>query len=206
MKLENKYQMSRVANIYVVRQNLPDLVFKSLKMEGMEEKYPDVYAVTKGGLIYQMSDAMQVFVFNLKRAWLTIITELDAPMNLDYMCKLYEIIGQGMEAHPEEPPEHWIPDGAEEAISEILELETATDRAVTLLLYILRNPVFPAWNQLIAFYAANHIMIGNGAGTLTVMTPLIPEYRKCLTCDLDTAKQTVFDLFISETCRKNKRK
>jgi hypothetical protein len=205
MVLENKYQMSRDANIYVVRKNLGDLIFKSLKLENVEVNYPDVYAVTNGGLIYRMDETMQVFVFNLKRAWLTIIIDMNVPLDLETMIKLYEIVGQGMEQHPKEAPETFIPPEAPEAIAEILELENPTDRAVTLLLYILRNPIFPVWNQLVAFYAANHIMIGNGVGTLTVPTPFIPRYRECLISDIDTAKQIIFDNFISENCRKNKR-
>ena len=118
---------------------------------------------------------------------------LDVPADYPYICQLNRIVGGDnliinagfIRKVPVSIGTSWKPDipiesQIKEEVANVLSVEEPTDRAITLMLYLMRKQMFLDGNKRTAMLAGNQIMIANGCGVLSVPIEIQPEFTKCL--------------------------
>lgn len=210
--MKPKFRMTRDESLFVMRRNIMDYIWKSAKLEGLGVTYPDTEAIFNGMRAPNVKVEEIVAVNNLKHAWRFLLDNLDVPLDYSYTCYLNRIVGGdniytnagsirsipmsvgGTSWKPDMPIESQI----KEEMADISTIEEPTDRAITMMLYLMRKQMFLDGNKRTSMLAGNQIMIANGCGVISVPIELQPEFTKLLveyyeSGDTEELKQFVYD-------------
>lgn len=192
--MESKFFMTREENIFVVKRNIIDYIWKSAKLEGLGVTYPDTEAIFNGMRAPNVKVEEIVAVNNLKHAWQFLLDNLDVPSDYNYVCHLNKIVGGdnlvinagfirkvpvsigGTSWKPDMPIESQI----KEEIADVLKIYEPTERAITHMLYLMRKQMFLDGNKRTSMLAANQIMIANGCGIISIPIEYQPEFTRML--------------------------
>jgi len=213
--MEAKYRMTVEQNIFVAKRNIIDYIWKSAKLEGFAVTYPDTEAIFNGLSVPGIKVAEIVGVNNLKHAWQFILDNLDYPIDLSYMCKVNQLVGGdnlivqagylrkvpvsigGTTWRPDLPDESQI----KEDLSTIQSIESPTERAITLMLYLMRKQMFLDGNKRTAMLSGNQVMISSGCGIISIpiehqrtFTGLLVQYYE--SNDMEASKTFMYDYCI----------
>ena len=85
MGFERKYAMTREENIFLVKRNIVDYIWKSVNLEGIGMTYPDTQAVYNGMAVAGYTIDEINTVNDLKNAWQEVLSSLDEPLTLEYI-------------------------------------------------------------------------------------------------------------------------
>jgi hypothetical protein len=180
--MKPKYRMTVEQNIFVARRNIIDYIWKSAKLEGLAVTYPDTEAIYNGMSISGVKVSEIIAVNNLKHAWRFVLENLSYPIDYSYICKINRLVGGdnliinagflrkvpvtigGTSWQPDIPIESQI----KEELSGIYDIENSTDKAITLMLYLMRKQMFLDGNKRTSMLAGNQIMISSGCGIISV--------------------------------------
>lgn len=209
-----KFSLTRDENIFVAKRNLIDYIWKSAKLEGLGVTYPDTEAIFNGMYAPNVKVSDIIAVNNLKHAWQFLLDNLDVPADYPYICQLNRIVGGdnliinagfirkvpvsigGTSWKPDIPIKSQI----KEEVANVLSVEEPTDRAITLMLYLMRKQMFLDGNKRTAMLAGNQIMIANGCGVLSVPIEIQPEFTKMLVEYYETGEMDSLKDFVYENC------
>ena len=209
--MEAKYNMTVEQNIFVAKRNIVDYIWKSAKLEGLNVTFPDTYAIYEQAQLKDVDVDSVVAVINLKHAWRLILNSINAPFDVDFICKVNAEVARGeslswgtlrtgnVGIHGTDyiPP---MPDAAviKEQLGELLTIENPTDRAIHVMLWGMKSQLFWDGNKRTSMLIANKIMIENGCGILSVPIEHIGAFSAAL-CDyysndtFEQVKQFVYD-------------
>jgi hypothetical protein len=210
----NKFNMSVEENIFVAKRNLVDYIYKSARLEGLGVTFPDTEAIVNGGKIQGLSSDEIVAVNNLKHAWQFVLDNTEYPTEYPLICEINRIVGAnlfynagmirnipvsvgGTDWKPPLPIEVDIKDDIKAALG----IENTTERSIALMLLIMRRQIFIDGNKRTAMLAANHQMIQNGNGIISIPAECVTEFSKKLIAyynsgSMEDIKQYVFDVAI----------
>lgn len=209
-----KFSMTREENIFVAKRNLIDYIWKSAKLEGLGVTYPDTEAIFNGMSAPRVKVEDIIAVNNLKHAWQFLLDNLDVPADYPYICHLNKAVGGdsliinaglirrvsvsigGTSWKPELPIESQI----KEEITEVLSIPEPTDRAITLMLYLMRRQLFLDGNKRTAMLAGNQVMIANGCGILSIPIEIQPEFTKMLVEYYESGNMAALKQFVYDDC------
>lgn len=212
MSFERKYNLTVDENIFIAKRNIVDYIWKSAKLEGLSVTFPDTEAIFNGMSVPNIKVDEIIAVNNLKHSWQFVFDTIDYPTDFNYICQLNRIVGGdnlvynagflrnipvtigGTSWKPDMPNEFLI----KENLAEIQTIENPTERCITLMLYCMRTQMFLDGNKRTSMLAANHEMIRNGCGIISVPIEIQPEFTKLLvkfyeTNDTSAVKQFVYD-------------
>jgi len=201
-------------NIFVAKRNIVDYIYKSARLEGLGVTFPDTEAIVYGGKVHGLSVDEVVAVNNLKHAWQFVIGNTDYPTEYPLVCEINRIVGSnlfyragmarnipvsigGTNWKPQVPFEADIRD----EIKDIMSISNSTERSITLMLKLMRRQIFIDGNKRTAMLAANHHMIRNGAGIISIPIEHITEFTQKLvsfyeTDSINSIKQFVYNVAI----------
>jgi hypothetical protein len=204
--------MTREENVFWAKRNIVDYIWKSAKLEGLSVTFPETDAIFNGMSVANVRVEEVIAVNNLKRAWQFVLENLDYPIDYPYICKINQIVGGdnlifgagyirnfpvsigGTAWKPDLPIEAQIIAG----LSDVAAIDTPTERAITLMMYIMRKQMFSDGNKRTAMLAANQIMVSSGCGIISVPIEKQPEFTKMLvgfyeSGDIETIKAFVYN-------------
>ncbi|WP_353852778.1 Fic family protein [Dehalobacter restrictus] len=213
--MEAKYRMTIEQNIFVAKRNIVDYIWKSAKLEGLTVTYPDTEAIYNGMSVSGVKVSEIIAVNNLKHAWQFVLDNLSYPIDYPYICKINQLMGGdnliinagylrnvpvsigGTAWRPDIPSEPQI----KEDLAGSHSSENPTDRAITLMLYLMRKQMFLDGNKRTAMLAGNQVMISSGCGVISVpieqqrdfTTMLVQFYESN---DMEPLKAFVYDYCI----------
>lgn len=214
MNFERKYDLTVADNIFVAKRNIVDYIWKSAKLEGLSVTFPDTEAVFNGISPANLKVDDIIAVNNLKHSWYFVFDTIDKPTDLEHICSLNRIVGGdnlvynaghllnipvsigGTSWRPDIPDELII----KEDLADILNIENPTDRSITLMLYCMRSQMFLDGNKRTGMLAANHEMIRNGCGIISVPIEFQPEFRRLLVEFYETNEMSVLKQFVYDNC------
>ena len=192
--MKPKFSMTVEENIFVAKRNMIDYIWKSAKLEGLNVSYADTEAISIGVRAPSIKVADIIAVNNLKRAWLYLLEGLDEAVDVPLICRLNRVVGGdnlvinagfirkvpvsigGTSWKPDLPIESQI----KEEMTDVLSVQEPTERAITLMLYLMRKQMFLDGNKRTAMLAGNQVMIANGCGIISVPIEDQPEFTKLL--------------------------
>lgn len=212
--MEAKYHMTREENIFVAKRNIVDYIWKSARLEGLAVTYPDTEAIYNGMSVQGVKVSDIVAVNNLKHAWQFVLDTLDYPTDYPFVCKINQYVGGdnliiragylrdvpfsigGTTWKPDMPIESQI----KEEMAEINRIDNPTDRALTMMLYLVRKQMFLDGNKRTSMLAGHHGMIANGCGIISVPIELQPTFTKLLIEFYETNNMEEIKHFLYENC------
>ena len=212
--MKSKYNMTQEENIFLAKRNIVDYIWKSANLEGIGVTYPDTQAIYNGMSVegYSIEDINAIN--DLKYAWQFLLEHINDELNLDFIKAVHRLLGKftvinagsvrrdevrigGTEWIPEMPDETEI----DEKISKIMNgKESSLDKALDLMLYLMRAQVFLDGNKRIAMLMGNKIMIENGQGIISVNQKDIKEFYSLLVTYYETNDGTKIKQFLYDNC------
>ena len=205
--MEDKYKMTLEENIFVAKRNIVDSIWKSANLEGIAVTYPQTETIFQGLGIQNMKVKDINAIVNLKHSWEFILENIKYPIDLNYICKINQLIGEanvnpfpglsmgGTDWKPEIPDKEKVND----SLNKILESEnSATEKAINLMLYLMRRQLFYDGNKRTSMMAANQVMIQNGAGITSVPIKRQEKFLELLvkfyeTNNMDEIKELIYN-------------
>jgi Fic family protein len=226
--MNDKFHMSVDENIFLAKKILVGSVYNAAKLEGVDATFPETEAILNGVNAPGVKlDDIQT-VLNLRDAWRDLLAAVKtAKIDLQFIKQINANVSRneslawgklrtgkvgiaGTNHKPDMPDEKT----AQTAITKILSDKTRsmTERAIDLMLFIMRGQLFWDGNKRTAALAANAVLIQNGAGVLSVAEGDIVEFNSLLKQYYDTGRgdelkeflydKTIID-FSSQTARQD---
>ena len=214
MKLADKYNLTREENVFVAKKYLKDSVYRSAHLEGMAVTFPQTEAILEDAVVNNVSAKDVAKVIELRDAWEYVLNNLDAELDLRYLEDLHEIIaredvpwdrlGKLRTANVRISGTGYLPEvpQAEEVrgrLTEILSSDSSdTDKAITVLLYLMRAQLFLDGNKRVATMACNKILVSTGRGIFSLPPELKEEFSQKLVKyyedgNMDELKELIFN-------------
>ncbi len=206
--------MTREENIFTAKRNIIDYIWKSARLEGLAVTYPDTEAIYNGLSVQGLKVSDIVAVNNLKHAWQFVLDNLDYPIDYPFVCKINQYVGGdslilhagylrrvpvsigGTSWKPDIPTEEQV----KNEIAEVSQIESPTDRALTMTLYLVRRQMFLDGNKRTSMLAGNQILISNGCGVLSIPIELQPAFTKLLIAFYESNDMGEIKQFLYENC------
>ena len=214
MNFKDKFNMTVDDNICLAKRNIIDSIWKSANLEGIAVTYPQTETIFNGLAVQNMKVKDINAIVNLKHAWEFVLDTVDYPVDLGYIERINLLIGDAnVNLRPGEIRESdvsiggtkWkpeIPDkeAIKEDISYIMDNEdmSSTEKAITMMLYLMRTQTFYDGNKRTASMVANQILIQNGAGIISIPVEEQENFRAELidfyeTGDMTDIKELVYN-------------
>lgn len=209
--MENKYNMTLEQNMFVAKRNIVDYIWKSAHLEGIDITFPETQKIYDGGNVGRLRLDEIVTINNLKHAWQFILSTIEQEIDFKYLCSINALVGSniienagnlrsgnvkigGTDWKPDLPDK----DKYEEVLKELNKIENATERAIEIMAYTMRSQLFWDGNKRTAMLFANHEMIKNGTGIITIPVDIKDEFGEKLikyyeTSDMDELKQFIYE-------------
>lgn len=189
MHMEAKFDLSVDENVFIVRRNIVDYIWKSSKLDGIDVTFPETEAIYNGISVSNIKIADIIAVNNLKHAWQFALDTIDCPTDYFYIRELDRIIN-GDIIKPDVSSEIDI----KNAFNKFQKIGSPTERSITMMLYCMRTQI----NKRTSMLVANHEMIMNGCGVISVPIEHQPEFIRLSvdfyeTGNTETIKQFVYD-------------
>ena len=203
-------------NIDFARKHLADTIYKQAILEGVATTLSDTESIIEGGLVNDMSSDDILKVINLKHAWEFILNKNVILSKTDYsiLCMINKLVEEGFYYSPgilRTTPVKiggttWSPELPDEAtikekISEILESNNDdVDKAIELLLFVVKTQAFIDGNKRTSVIFANHFLIGKGKGIIVIPVENVEEYKSLLIKYYETDDNTDIKKFLITNC------
>ncbi len=203
-------------NIDFARKHLADTIYKQAVLEGVATTLSDTESIIEGGLVNDMSSDDILKVINLKHAWEFILNKNVILNKTDYsiLCMINKLVEEGFYYSPgilRTTPVKiggttWSPELPDEAtikekISEILESNNDdVDKAIELLLFVVKTQAFIDGNKRTSVIFANHFLIGKGKGIIVIPVENVEEYKSLLIKYYETDDNTDIKKFLITNC------
>lgn len=209
--MENKYNLTLEQNIFLAKRNLVDNIYSNARMEGLNVTFPQTKTILDGINVPELKiDEIQC-ILNLRDAWKFVINNINETFDINFICKVNELVARNesiswgtlRNGKVEITGTDYIPDipnkeNVEQDISNILEIENPTEKAIEYMLYEMRSQLFWDGNKRTSTICANKIMIENGCGIIKVpdnklesFTTLLSEFYS--SNNNEKIKQFIFD-------------
>lgn len=197
--MKEKYNMTKEQNIFLAKRNIVDSIWRSSHIEGIDVTFPETQQIYDGGNVARLRiDEIQT-INNLKHAWLYILNSIDEEENLNLLKFINSLVGTNLVDRAGNIRNYevriggtnWIPELPDEEkvskqIEEFNKIECITERAITIMCYLMRTQFFTDGNKRTAMLFANKIMIKNGKGIISIPIEKIEEFGKELTAYYET--------------------
>lgn len=191
--MKDKFQLTQKENIFLVKRNIVDSIWKSANLEGINITFPETYAIYEKLKVKEVDISEVNTILNLKHAWKEVLDTIDEELNLDYICKIHKEVAK-------DEALTWgklrtgtvgisgtnyilkIPNRreAEEQIRTIKNINPNTMRCIKLMLYLMKAQLFWDGNKRTAMLIANKEMIKGGNGIISIPIEKITEFNELL--------------------------
>ena len=203
-------------NIDFAKRHLVDTIYKQAILEGVATTFADTESIIEGGKVNNMTSEDILKVVNLKHAWEFILNKnvILSPTNFALLCEINKLIEEGFyysagkirnvpvtiggtKWQPSLPIESVI----KEELEEILKMDIdEVDKAINLLLYVMKRQVFIDGNKRTSVIFSNHYLISKGKGIIVIPAELTEEFKNLLISYYEENNEEQIKKFLKEKC------
>ena len=203
-------------NIDFAKRHLVDNIYNQAILEGVATTFADTESIIEGGKINNMSSEDVLKIVNLKHAWEFILNKnvILSDTNFPLLCEINKFVEEGFYYNAGKlrsvpvsiggtkwTPELPIESIVKEDIQNIFNMEiNDIDKAIELLLYIMKKQIFIDGNKRTSIIFANHYLISKGQGIIAIPANLTNEYKKLLIDYYEGKDSTEIKKFLKEKC------
>ena len=212
LECRDKYSLTTHQSIFLAKKKLDDVVYCGMRMENRAVTFPQTRTILNGVNVpnVQLDDIQAIL--NMRDAWKYLMASIDAPLTLEYICKLNEFIARnealawgtlrtgsvGISGTDYLPP---IPDknAVEADLAVIMSKDTtATEKALEAFVWGARGQFFWDGNKRTSLTVANKILLMNGAGIMTITDKHMERFNIFLLDYYNTGKAEDLKRFLYE--------
>ena len=194
--IDEKLDLKIQENIDLAKRNLTHTIYSQAILEGVATTYADTENIIEGGKVNNMSAEDVLKIVNLKHAWEFILNEnvILSRNDFNLLCEINKIVEEGFyytagkirsvpvkiggtNWQPSLPVESVI----KEEIESIHNSSTSEiDKAIELLLYVMKKQAFIDGNKRTAVIFVNHYLISKGKGIIVIPNEKTEEFKELL--------------------------
>ena len=212
MIFQDKYKLTPEQSAFLAKKKWDENVYCGMRMENRAVTFPQTRTILNGVNVpnVQLDDIQAIL--NMRDAWKYLMTSIDAPLTLDYICKLNEFIARnealawgtlrtgsvGISGTDYLPP---IPDknAVEADLAAIMSKDTtATEKALEAFAWGARGQFFWDGNKRTSLTVANKILLMHGAGIMTITDKHMERFNVLLLDYYNTGKAEDLKQFLYE--------
>lgn len=213
--MQEKFAMTQKENIEIAKRTLVDAIYKSANLEGIAVTYAQTIDILNNVNVASLKPAEINKVFCLRDAWHYTLDHINDEMNLGFLEEIHALVARadveyyelgkirttdvmisGTAWRPELPDAERL----HKDLMDIMKMTGNTDKALTLMLWIMRNQIFRDGNKRVATVAANKILIENGCGIVAVPVELDGTFKQMLVNYYESNDANEIKLFLYEKC------
>lgn len=86
--LENKFNLTKEQSIFLAKKTLVTNIYNSAKLEGVNTTFPETQTILDGVNVPNLKLDEINCILNLRDAWKYVINNVDANVDLDFICKV----------------------------------------------------------------------------------------------------------------------
>ncbi len=211
--MTDKYSMSVNDNVEYAKRMIVDSIYREARVEGINVTFPETQQVVDGSMVSGLSYEDTTKIINLKHSWYFILDSLEYPFDLRYIRHINACVESNLIQNAGvvrrimvrisgadwQPPIPTIP-GIEAEMERIRSFECHTERALELMLSIMRGQHFEDGNKRTAQLLANHELIQNGCGVLSIPEKVLAEFSRLLAGFYETGERDEIKDFLHAEC------
>lgn len=213
--MEDKYNMTQKDNILMAKRVLVDAIYKSANLEGIAVTYAETNDILNDVNVENIKPSEMNKVFCLRDAWKYILENIDKELHLGFIEEIHTLITKseleykdlgkirtsgvlisGTTWRPEIPDSEIL----HCELKELLKIENITDRALSIMLWIMRAQIFKDGNKRVATLICNKILIENGKGIFSVPVELDGKFKTMLVKYYETNNMEELKNWCFENC------
>ena len=213
--MEDNFSMPLKDNIFFAKRLLVDAIYKSANLEGIAVTYAETNDILNDVNVEKVKPSDISKVFCMRDAWHFLLDHIEAPLHLGYIEEIHALIARADVDYWElgkirtSPVlisgTSWIPEIPNpellyQELQKILEIENVTDRALTIILWIMRTQMFRDGNKRVATMIGNKILIEHGKGLFSVPVELDGQFKSKLVRFYETNDMTEIKNWMYDTC------
>ena len=203
-------------NIDFAKRHLVDTIYKQAILEGVATTFADTESIIEGGKVNNMTSEDIMKIVNLKHAWEFILNKnvILSDTNFALLCEINKMVEEGFYYSAGKVRNvpvtiggtTWKPNfPIESVIKEELEVifnnkMDDVDKAVEILLYIMKKQVFIDGNKRTSVIFCNHYLISKGKGIIAIPVELTEEFKDLLIHYYEGQDEEKIKKFIKEKC------
>lgn len=214
--IEEELSQDIELNIDFAKRHLVDTIYKQAILEGVATTFADTENIIEGGKVNNMTPEDILKIVNLKHAWEFILNKnvILSDTNFALLCEINKMVEEGFYYSAgrirnvpvtisgtkwklELPIESVI----KEELKEIFDKKIDDiDRAIELLLYIMKKQIFIDGNKRTSVIYSNHYLISKGKGIIVIPAELTQEFKDLLIPYYEGKDEEQIKKFIKEKC------
>ena len=203
-------------SIDFAKRHLVSTIYNQAILEGVATTFADTESIIAGGKVNNMTSEDILKIVNLKHAWEFILNKnvILSNTNFALLCEINKMIEDGFYYtagkvrstpvsiggttwKPDLPIENVIKEELEEIFSKDM---NDLERAIELLLYIMKKQIFIDGNKRTAVIYSNHYLISKGKGIIAIPVELTEEFKDLLIPYYEGRDEKEIKKFIKEKC------
>jgi len=208
----DKYQMTAEQSLFLAKKKWDENVYCGMRMENRAVTFPQTKTILQGVNVpsVQLNDIQAIL--NMRDAWQYLLSTINEPVTLEYLCKLNEYIARnealewgklrsgsvmisGTEYLPPVPSQ----DAVSSDLAAILTADaTATTKALQAFVWGARGQFFWDGNKRTSMTLANKILIAAGVGFLTITDKHMEQFNTLLVEYYNTGDSEALTDFLYE--------
>lgn len=191
---QDKYHLTPEQSRFLAKKKWDENVYCGMRMESRAVTFPQTKTILEGVNVPGVRlDDIQA-ILNMRDAWRFLLDTIDAPVTVDYLCKLNGFIARNealtwgelrtgrvaISGTDYEPPVPSLED-VKGGLASILDRDaTATEKALMAFCWGARGQFFWDGNKRTSLTLANKIMLEAGAGMLTITETHMEDFNRLL--------------------------
>ena len=203
-------------NIDFAKRHLVDTIYKQAILEGVTTTFADTESIIEGGKVNNMTSQDILKIINLKHAWEFILNPnvIVSDTNFSLLCQINKFVEEGfyytagkIRSTPVSiggtnwTPELPIESVIKEELAILLNSEIdIIEKAIELLLYVMKKQIFIDGNKRTAVIFANHYLISRGKGIIVIPSELTEEFKILLLSYYEKKDEISIKKFLREKC------
>lgn len=209
---QDKYSLTKEQSLFLAKKKWDENIYCGMRMENRNITFPQTQTILNGVNVAGVTlDDIQA-VLNMRDGWRYLISSIDVPITLSYICKLNEFVARnealewgvlrmgnvGISGTDYTPP---VPDGEEvekELADILLSDKTITEKAIIAFLWGTRRQMFWDGNKRTSLLLANKILVANGNGILTITEKNMAQFNELLVIYYNTNDMSFIKAFLYE--------
>ena len=213
MIFSDKYKLTREQSVFLAKKKMDENIYCGMKMENRAVTFPQTKTILGGVNVagVQLDDIQAIL--NMRNAWRFLLSSIDEPVNVEYMCKLNEFIARnealkwgvlrggsvgisGCDYIPPIPEYETVKRELEAILSQD---KTATGIALDVFAWGARGQFFWDGNKRTSLTMANKIMVSQGVGMLTIQDKHMERFNELLLRYYNSGDASELKLFMYES-------
>lgn len=207
--------MTQKQNVEFAKRRLPDSIHKSANLEGISITYAQTCDVLNNVNVLSLKPNEIIKILCMRDAWHYILEHIDDKMDLNYIKNIHSLVTRADLEYWERgrirtedvfiSGTSWCPEMPDveklhKELIEIMSVEDSTDKAISIMLWVMRNQIFKDGNKRVATIVANKVLIENGCGILGVPTEFDNTFKQMLVNYYETNDDRNLKQFLYNNC------